>query len=388
MAMALTFAQVFLGALTVGIGLSRGVEADLAFHSEDLTGEANYAASRLAAGHAHATNAIADDNVLAVAAMAPRLAIEADNITMDMNAAIACPQPLTPGMQEICAAYTANKPRALAKLGWVRTQQTSMWQELETLSAAMDKVAGAHARDDIGATLHSLDPSAHVRFDDPTQLRETWTGRSAFTGCSLASKDALSSPMTGHAFPILMPNLLAGLPQALVAGLPSAMCPPLPSGAPPKPVKLPEIPSVMEKAKKRCEDKQDKQRRDDCMDKALEDESAAFLKSIGLPPIATFAMIGGSTRAPGALNPNISDDFRIAATVMRPADARSADIAESARTLMSFGNVETPTELRRDVVRTSSAKWYFPSGAGPFVATPPDQRAFVAAWKHTLTAGR
>ena len=87
-AMELTLAQLYLGALTLGLGIGRGVEADLQFHTEDLAGEANYAASRSAAGHAHSANAITDNNVLSVASMAPRLAVEADNITMDANAAI------------------------------------------------------------------------------------------------------------------------------------------------------------------------------------------------------------------------------------------------------------------------------------------------------------
>ena len=62
-----------------------------------------------------------------------------------------------------------------------------------------------------------------MSFDDPTQTKDTWGSRNAFTGCSLASKDALASPMTGHAFPLLMPNMLIGLPQALISGLP-ALC--------------------------------------------------------------------------------------------------------------------------------------------------------------------
>lgn len=456
--MELTLAQLYLGALALGLGIGRGVEADLQFHTEDLTGEANYAASRLAAGHAHSANAIADNNVLAVASMAPRLAVEADNITMDANAAIACGNSATPAiapaMAEICAQYAAGKPRALAKLAWIRTQQMSLWSSLEHLSGSMDKVAGAHGQADILSTIAAVDPTARVSFDDPTQTRDTWTSRNAFTGCALASKDAILSPMTGHAFPLLMPNMLVGLPQALVAGLP-ALCPSTGPGAPsmPKPMKLPELPDISDKADKKCSDSQSNMQhqmayaaaskkntsanddqddptfssdvdslvkctpmaasangskkvgganafvikrgkttyactfdRDECKEKALEEATAEFLKSLGLPSIPTFGLLGGSTRAPGAANPNISDDFRATASVQRPVDARTAQLAENVRYVMSFGQVRTPSELRDDVTRTSIGQWYFPAGLGTYAVVPPDQRGFVRAWRHALAS--
>ncbi len=457
--MELTLSQLYLGALAIGLGVGRGVEADLQFHTEDLTGESNYAASRLAAGHAHSANAIADNNVLAVASMAPRLAVEADNITMDANAAIACGNSATPGiapaMAEICAQYAAGKPRALAKLTWMRAQQMSLWGTLEHLSGSMDKVAGAHGQEDILSTIATVDPTARVSFDDPTQTRETWTGRNAFTSCALAAKDALVSPMTGHAFPVLMPNMLNGLPQALVAGLP-ALCASSGTGAPsmPSPMKLPELPEISDKADKKCGDSQsnlqnqleyaiaaakkkgssndDEQdptfssdvdalvkctpmapgengkkgvgsggsfvikrgktlysctfNRDECKEKAVEEATAAFLKSMGLPSIPTFGLTGGSTRSPGAINPNISDDFRASATVQRPVDPRTAQLAENARYVMSFGQVQTPSELRQDVARTSIGQWYFPAGLGPYAVVPPDQRGFVRAWRHALAS--
>ena len=64
--MALTFGQAFIGVLTVGIGLSRGIEADVSVQTERMTGDANYAASRVAAAHAKASNAIADNNQILV----------------------------------------------------------------------------------------------------------------------------------------------------------------------------------------------------------------------------------------------------------------------------------------------------------------------------------
>lgn len=461
--MELTLAQVFLGALALGLGVGRGIESDLQFHTEDMTAEANFAASRLAAGHAHSANAIADNNVLSVASMAPRLAVEADNITMDANAAIACGNSATPGiapaMAEICAQYAAGKPRALAKLAWIRTQQMSLWSSLEHLSGSMDKVAGAHAQEVIQSTIGSLDPTARVSIDDPTQTKETWSGRNAFTGCSLASKDALISPMTGHAFPLLMPNMLVGLPQALVAGLP-ALCPSTGSGAPsmPKPMKLPELQSINDEADKKCNDTQSNMQaqkehaasksknkptesdtdptedptfssdvdgfvkctpmasggangskrvggasgsfvvkrgsalfactfnRDECKEKALEDATADFLKKMGLPSIPSFGLLGGSTRSPGASNPNISDDFRARATVARPVDSRTAQLAENIRHVMSFGQNQTPSELREDVSRIAIGQNYFPAGLGPYAVVLPDQRGFVRAWRHALAS--
>jgi hypothetical protein len=474
--MALTFAQVFLGAITVGLGLARGLEADLGFVGEDLTGESNYCASRLAAGHAHASNAIADNNVLAMAAMSPRLAVEADNIAMDSNAAVACPQAaIDPVMAAVCAAYTANKPRALAALTWIRAQQMLLWGSLEQLSGAMDKVAGAHGQEDVLANISALDPASRVGFQDPTQSHETWTNRNSMVSCALASKDALLSPMNGHAFPMLMPNLLAGLPSALIAGLPAALCPSMGSGGSggsgaPQPITFPQLPQVSQKAASRCGESQSHLRdqlrfassksgstkgqaqdgqtqdpnlpneyaqyptlssdvapfvkcvamepgatppppssgepdsfvirrgnklytcsfdRQSCFGKALQDESAAFLKSIGLPSIPTFSMIGGSTRAPGALSPNTSNDFRASCSVQRPVNPGMANIAESMRSFMSFGQVDTPSTLWQDVSRNSTGMWYFPSGApSPFAATPPYQRASVPAWKPALTSGR
>lgn len=441
MTMALTMSQAFLGALTIGIGLSRGVESDVSFHVEDLTGEANYAASRIAAGHAKASNAIADDNVLAVAAMAPRLAVEADNVTMDESAKIACPQQSNPAMKLVCDQYTANKPRALAKLAWIREKQTSLWSSLEKLSGAMDKLAGAHGRADVTTTLAGLDRGARVSFSDPTEKGDAWGSRSAGTGCSLASKDALGSPMTGHAFPLLMPNLLAGLPETLVGALPSALCP---SQTEDGPISLGGIPAVADKAGASCKDAEDHLRaqlaygganaklssdvepfvtcvegrrdtplgkttegsvvftmrrksklltctfhRDECEKKNLESESSAFLKGLGLPTIPSFATIGGSTRSPGADDPNTSDQFRAGATVSRSVDGGMTDLSSAAMRIMSFGGFSEPAALDAPAARTSTGKWYFPSGSeSPFASVPADQRSFVAAWKHALVAGR
>lgn len=462
--MALTLSQAFLGAITVGIGLSRGIESDLSFHVEGLTAEANYAASRVAAGHAKASNAIADDNVLSAAAMGPRLAVEADNITMDENAKIACPRQSDAKMKQVCDEYTKNKPRAGAKLAWIREKQSSLWGSLEKLSGAMDKVAGAHGREDVQKTLGSLDPGARVRFDDPTESKEIWGSRSASTGCSIAKKDAIDTAMVGHAFPLLMPNLLEGLPRSLVSALPSALCPETSragggggggagggAGASGGPPTLGDVPTVNEEADKECERIEENMRaqiayassssspskgampafssdvepfvkcavatmsapaksdassgtfvirrggqlvtcafdRAECSKKKLESGSADFLKKLGLPKVPSFEAIGGSTRGPSAANPNESDDFRASASVERPVNSGTADIADAARAVMSFGGVEPSTTLRENAQRTATGKWYFPTGAGsPLAGVPRDQQGFVSGWKHSLVAGR
>lgn len=259
-AVELTIANLFMMALTLGLGMGRGIEADLQFLTEDLAAQSNFAASRLAAGHAHSANAIADNNILSVGSMAPLLAVQADNIVMDLNGAVYCGNSATPGIAPaaaaLCAEYTANKPRALAKLAYLKGQQTSLWGSLEHLSGAMDKVAGFHGQEVINSTIAGIDPKSRVSYDDPTNSKETWSGRNAFTGCSLASKDALASTMPGEAFPQLLPNLFVGLPQAITAGLP-ALCPSTgPGTTMPKLPQLPEIPEVQQAADKECNDSQ------------------------------------------------------------------------------------------------------------------------------------
>ncbi len=447
--MAVTMAQAFLGALTVGVGLSRGVEADLGFHVETLSGESNYAASRVAAGHARASNAIADNNVVSVAAMAPRLAVESDNITMDETSKIACPQQMNPQMKKICDDYQRNKPRAQAKLQWIREKQKSLWGSLEKLSGDMNKVAGAHARDEVKQAVAKADPTSQLKFDDPTESKDTWGKKNASTACSLAKKDALGTQMVGHAFPTLMQNLLESLPKALVSTLPSAMCP---SSAESGPLQLGDVPTVNAEANEECDRIQQEMQdqadastsgaaasttgsrapvfssdvepfvtcsaggagkgpqrmgagaimmrkngrammcsfdRAACTKKKLETGSANFLKSLGLSSIPSFGGIGGSTRAPSASNPNASDDFRSCASAERPVDGGTADIAEAARALVTFGGTTSSSPLRSSAKRESCGKWYFPTGGGSsFAGVSKDHQSFVSAWKHALVAPR
>ena len=122
-AMALTVSQMFIGAVSLGIGMFRGTEVNAAFHHETTLSHADYGASKLAADHARAANVVVNNNVTMGAIMGPRFGVEADNITMDANAAIACPTCPNSPTCKVCLQYKANKPRALAKQVWVRAKQ-------------------------------------------------------------------------------------------------------------------------------------------------------------------------------------------------------------------------------------------------------------------------
>jgi len=286
--MSLTFAQLFMGALTIGLGSFRGTEAYLSFYYETQVGHANYAATKLGADHARAANTNTNNNVISASIMGPRFGVEADNITMDADAAIACPQTHNAHMQKICAEYMAGKPRALAKLLWVRLKQQFIWGALGQLTSTIDKVASLGALDQVRSSLPaSGDGNVSIRAEDPSTSGNIWGGDNTPTGCSLAQRDALPSEMPGHAFPILMENLLEGLPKALVATLPQVICGATSmgggggggsgasslingasslvngasgfasNGANQNPIKLPEVPSISKDTSKQCGDLED-----------------------------------------------------------------------------------------------------------------------------------
>ncbi len=247
--MTLTMSQLFLGAITFGIGTFRGTEAYVSFHQETLVGHANYAASKMSADHARASNVIANDNAISAAIMGPRFAVEADNITMDQNAMIACPQWGNPYMAMVCSRYQQNKPRALAKLTWVRAKQLFLWSALGKLSGDMDKVASLSAAEQVANAIRSTDSDVSVRIDDPSSRQSIWGGSNTTVACTLAQKDTLSSPMPGAAFPMMMPTLLAALPKALVQVLPQAICGALSNTGS---IRLPEVPSVAKQTDADC----------------------------------------------------------------------------------------------------------------------------------------
>ena len=75
-AMALTVSQMFIGAVSIGIGMFRGTEVHTAFHQESTLAHANYGASKLAADHARSANVVVNNNVTMGAIMGPRFAVE------------------------------------------------------------------------------------------------------------------------------------------------------------------------------------------------------------------------------------------------------------------------------------------------------------------------
>ncbi len=223
--MALTVSQMFIGAVSLGIGIFRGTEVNAAFHHETTLGHADYGASKLAEDHARSANVVVNNNVTMGAIMGPRFGVEADNITMDANAAIACPTcPHSPTCN-VCRQYGQNKPRAAAKLAWVRAKQQLLWGTLGKLSGDVDKLAFMQGSGIVNGDVAKADSKVSMRYEDPSSSGEIWGGNNADVACKLAMRDTLPSPVTGHAFPILIsPNLLEGLPQTLVQAMPQMIC--------------------------------------------------------------------------------------------------------------------------------------------------------------------
>lgn len=271
--MALTVSQMFIGAVSLGIGMFRGTEVQTAFHQETTLAHANYGASKTAADHARSANVVVNNNVTMGAIMGPRFAVEADNMTMDANAMIACPTcPKSPTCK-VCIQYKANKPRAVIKQVWVRAKQQLLWGTLGKLSGDIDKLAFQQAQGLVNGDVAKIDSKVKMRFDDPSSKGEIWGGGNADVACKLAMNDTLPSPMTGHAFPILIsPNLLEGLPKALVQMMPQMICKATSAaqnamgggggggGDGDSPVKLPEVKSVADKTKADCKELEDQMR--------------------------------------------------------------------------------------------------------------------------------
>ncbi len=252
-AMSLTVSQMFLGAISIGIGLMRGTDAYAAFHHEAVVGHANYGASKMAHDHGRAANVVVNDNVIMTAVMGPRFGVEADNITMDANAAIACPTCPKGALCKICRQYQQNKPRALTKLAWVRAKQLALWGTLGKLSGDIDKLAAQQAEGLIKGDVARADAKVSMQLSDPGKSGDLWGGNNANVACKLAKDDTLKSPVLGHAFPTLIsPNLLGGLPKALVTAMPGKICGGGGGGGGEEKPKFPEIPQVAQKTQKDC----------------------------------------------------------------------------------------------------------------------------------------
>ncbi len=225
-AMALTVSQMFIGAVSLGIAMFRGTEVNAGFHHETTLAHANWGSSKLAMDHARSANVVVNNNVAMGAIMGPRFGVEADNITMDGNAAIACPTCPNSPICKVCIQYKQNKPRALAKQMWVRAKQQLLWGTLGSLSGKIDSLAFQQAQGIITGDVAKIDSKVSMRFQDPSSGGEIWGAGNSDVACNLAMKDVLPSPVTGHAFqvPLIQPNLLEGLPKILVQAMPQIIC--------------------------------------------------------------------------------------------------------------------------------------------------------------------
>ncbi|MBS2012705.1 MAG: hypothetical protein JST00_07460 [Deltaproteobacteria bacterium] len=314
-AMALTVSQMFIGAVSLGIGMFRGTEVQTAFHQESTLAHASYGASKTAADHARSANVVVNNNVTMGAIMGPRFAVEADNITMDANAMIACPTcPYSPTCK-VCIQYKANKPRAVAKMVWVRAKQQLLWGTLGKLSGDIDKLAFQQAQGLVNGDVAKIDAKVRMRFDDPSMKGEIWGGGNADVACKLAMKDTLPSPMTGHAFPILItPNLLEGLPKALVQMMPQMICKATSAaqnamgggggggGGGDQPIRLPEVKSVSDKTKADCKELEDAMR---CSVAAANGQPGMCGDSMGVE-ISDLSEAAGRVQLPSKVQPFVT----------------------------------------------------------------------------------
>lgn len=225
-AVVMTFMHAFCGGITVGLGVMRGTEGQLCFLNENTSGQADYGATKLGTDHTRAANSIATNNTMSGAIMAPRLSVESANIVMDATGQIACAacSPYSENMCFICQQYGQNKPRGTAKQVWSRLKQSLLWSSLSSLSGQMDKMASSKASELIAQKVSSVDPGVTMKTEDPSTSTDIWGGNNIQEACNLATKDAVKSPVQDSPFPLLMQNLLPGMPTALLAMLGSKIC--------------------------------------------------------------------------------------------------------------------------------------------------------------------
>jgi hypothetical protein len=225
-AVVMTFMHAFCGGVTVGFSVLHGTNDKLCLLNENTSGQADYGATKLGTDHTRAANSIATNNTMSAAVMAPRLSVESANIVMDATGQIACAacSPYSENMCFICQQYGQNKPRGTAKQVWSRLKQSLLWSSLSSLSGQMDKMASAKASELISQKVASVDPGVTMKTEDPSTTTDIWGGNNIQEACNLATKDAVKSPVQDSPFPLLMQNLLPGMPTALLAMLGSKIC--------------------------------------------------------------------------------------------------------------------------------------------------------------------
>ncbi len=85
-------------------------------------------------------------------------------------------------------------------------------------------MASAKATELIASKVAGIDPGVKMSTEDPSTSSDIWGGNSIQEACSLATKDAEKSPVQDSTFPMLMQNLLPGMPTALLEMLGSKIC--------------------------------------------------------------------------------------------------------------------------------------------------------------------
>lgn len=123
-----------------------------------------------------------------------------------------------------------------------------------------------------------------------------------------------------------------------------------------------------------------------CDSDKLEEHSAAFLASVGMPKISSksASSLGGATHAPSDSDWNHSDEMRACAFSTKAIDPAVVRINDAARTIMTFGTARPSSTLRASHEYKTCGKWYFPDAEGQYAAVPHDQQPFVAGWKYAL----
>jgi len=445
----LTTFQAFLGAITIGLSLFRGSETTLSAHHHAVLSEANSAAAILGQYHARSANAVTTNNTICAGLLGPRFSVEADNISMDESAMIACPQS-DHYHRKVCAQYKANKPRAASKLAWIRTQQTTICRALSQMSGKLDGIMSLRALGMARGNAESNRAGVRIEMDDASGTSSPWGGNSFGESCKLASNDAKASNMVGHGFPLLMDLMVPGLPKALIQRAPQLFCA-VQGGLP---VKLPEIPSVNKSTREICEGLERQARESvaeplgsefwsgktasdfpasarpylECREVRVvaEEFETRAGRGVGDGLGATFqtwsenrqtrlectflsekcyseqlpkqserflkslslpSLSGGETRKPSASNWNHADEFRARMSASQPVDDQTVRISKAMKTIVSFGAATAGDGMRRERDYSACTRWYFADGPGSrFQGVEPARQAFVQGWSHALTS--
>lgn len=445
----LTTFQAFLGAITIGLSLFRGGETTLSSHHHAVLSEANSAAAILGQYHARSANAVTTNNTICAGLLGPRFGVEADNISMDQSAKIACPLS-DPYHRKVCAQYKANKPRAASKLAWIRTQQTTICRALSQMSGKLDGIMSLRALGMARENAEASRAGVRIELEDASGSSLPWGGNSFGEACKLASNDAKGSNMLGHAFPLLMDLMVPGLPQALMQRAPQIFCA-VQGGLP---VKLPEIPSVNKSTRESCEGlerqaresvaeplgsefwsgktaldfpasvrpylecrevrivaeefearagggvdndlgapfqtwSENRQTRLECTFQSEKCYSDQLPKESArfLKSLSLPSLSGGETRNPSASNWNHAAEFRARVSASQAIDDQTVRISDAMKTIVSFGAASAGDSVRRERDYSACTRWYFADGPGSrFQGVEPARQAFVQGWSHALTS--